>query len=209
MATADRRVLREGVKGMLFLFDICFSNGLAMKKTQSEHLAARLQRKLTKHSFLTEYCNIVFSIFSLRARVAAGMPMRNPWCHTSSDMARYYQQDICNESHTLISGEWQKELSSRGMHQGTKAAQKRVRSRGECTVCKKRKQSDGSEYDGRPLHAKYLCLKCPGKKGDRWYHGDCFFTVPQHTCLLYHEPPTALQIDRDLQHENICDISIF
>ena len=189
MATADRKVLREGVKGMLFLFDICFSNGLTMKKTQSEHHSMSRRMKYTKHTFLTEYCDYCFLTFTLRANVGPGMPQRNVWCHLNSGMALAYTAAENNKSHTLIDAQWEKQLSSRAMHQGSNAANKKVQDRGQCVVCKKRKQDDGDEYDSRPLYTKFRCLQCPGNKADQYYHADCFFKVKEHTCLLQHAPP--------------------
>jgi hypothetical protein len=166
---ANRRVLRDGVKGMLFVLDICLTNSCIMNKVAIETECASMEcdnkkRKLrataTKTCFLERLCNQVFSEGSLRKRqptcaVAPAIPeAKVPRCRASdqqhhTDFIIDFKLQYEHAKANAISGRRRKPTSAK---------------KGRCAVCVA--AGDSKEYN--TVWCKTWCQRC-----QKWFHIDC------------------------------------
>ena len=160
---AARSVQREGSKGMLFIFDICLSNAASLKREFSKNF------ELTKLEFLDEYCDYILNNFTLRQRVPAGMPVRDPWSNVDASIsarveARHHRlccpQDEIPETDTQV-------------HGNSPLSRKRKRKKGNCVLCVEANKSNPGVK--RKTYCKWRCPRC-----ELWMHPDCFFEHPKH-----------------------------
>jgi hypothetical protein len=165
---ANRRVLRDGVKGMLFTFDVCLTNACIMNKVAvdtacdlmgTEKEKRLLKETVTKKAFLERLTDQVFSGMSLRkytpassTQAAASQP-NEPRCRAMDQ-----------EHHSAFLVDFRRQFQKeRAVAIRDKKARPKAKKKGRCAVCT---QTD--DVHGRSIWTHLWCRQC-----EKWLHHDC------------------------------------
>jgi hypothetical protein len=166
---ANRRILRDGVKGMLFTFDVCLTNACIMNKVavdaacvsiESGNKKRKLRETVTKSAFLERLTDQVFSTKSLRKYVPASAmqstvsPPKQPQCRAGNQQ---------QHSDFLVDYRlhFQQQKAAAIAH---KTKHPREAKKGRCAVC----TADGASKQYKTIWCNSWCSRC-----EKWHHVEC------------------------------------
>jgi len=212
MAMAERRITRQGHKGIAFVFDIAFSNAHIM--WEMVHLAAvdggvtaAMRRKLSKVAYCLAWdCEIASSATSLRTRMkpsilAAGSSTITtaPQVAASPSKAPRAQHELLRCSKIAMDATIEAATAAwrakhpRGPLPKTLAklgVKPQEGSKGKCCL-----EKLGKCITKAPKLARHKCLQCGGRDG-AFYHEKCFWSA--HMCTYnarVRTPPSPVGFD--------------
>ena len=191
--TSERRTLREGVKGGLFVLDVLFTNGHIMQVDLAEGEVPiwKLKKKYTKAAFCDQWAQqIMQSAAPVRRRRTGSMVLADASQATLNSFISPLSQSSLSSSgmtseedlvaHTLIdTGEFQRqtlfEMSNGDMRRACNKRKRGASHGGAKGVC-------GFESCEVPK-PKFPRNKCTGC--NKYYHLSCFFKTHVATCMNF------------------------
>ena len=180
--TSARRTVRNGVKGMLFVIDICLSNAAIL---MLEHQPVQEKvAPITKVEFYRQYTNWVFQNLTARRRQkpATVIGSASPDNRKTGKRSRTF--DTAYSGHRLVDpnllqDDEEEEVVSDGRYAGgvrtVPKKKQHKRKQGRCFVC----TSLGTKKTS--IWTKFFCPKC-----ESWYHPECFFKLRHHQIPTEH-----------------------
>ena len=174
LAMAERRIKRFGLKGMMFAFDLAFTNGSILNRCLApKDLPAKDRHLLSKVSFMQRWAQEQFdSRKPLRKRMPAGMCIRQAAATNTSTHANAASAHVMQRTeHELVDmGDVTRAMGFRTKqaHEGPK--KRKGIPHGKC------------HYVNCPTPAKSSQKRCQSCKGGTgaYYHLPCFFAT--HKC---------------------------
>ena len=187
---ARRRCVRDGTKGILFLFDITITNGYIMWKEARDVVASSL--KDSKYQFEKEW---VLQVLQAHKGVRAFRPLvvldrptpltelktKSVVCTTSTQVLAV--QAVQHNRHKLFlvreaveAGEFEYGVHTQQSHQ-----ERYLECKGRCAVCyQARQEGGGSNTSLANIWCHHACLACSHGSRMKWFHRECFPLWPAH-----------------------------